>query len=68
MKKHGAIYLAAFGGAGAYLSRCIKESELVAFPDAGPEALFKFTVEAFPAVVINDVHGNDYYEIVKKEK
>jgi len=68
MKKHGAIYLAAFGGAGAYLSRCIKESELIAFPDAGPEALFKFTVEGFPAVVINDVHGNDYYEMVKKEK
>lgn len=66
MKKHGAIYLAAFGGAGAYLSRCIKESELIAFPDAGPEALFKFTVEGFPAVVINDVHGMDYYEMVKK--
>lgn len=66
MKKHGAIYLAAFGGAGAFLSRCIKESELVAFPDAGPEALFRFTVENFPAVVINDVHGNDYYEMVKK--
>lgn len=66
MKKHGAIYLAAFGGAGAYLSRCIKESEVVAFPDAGPEALFKFTVEGFPAVVINDVHGMDYYEMVKK--
>lgn len=68
MKKHGAIYLAAFGGAGAYLSRCIKESEIVAFPDAGPEALFKFVVEGFPAVVINDVHGNDYYEMVKMEK
>ena len=66
MKKHGAIYLAAFGGAGAYLSRCIKKSEVVAFPDAGPEALFKFTVEGFPAVVINDVHGMDYYEMVKK--
>ena len=68
MKKHGAIYLAAFGGAGAYLSRCIKESELVAFPDAGPEALFKFTVESFPAVVINDILGNDYYEMVKQAK
>ena len=68
MKKHGAIYLAAFGGAGAYLSRCIKESEIVAFPDAGPEALFKFVVEGFPAVVINDVHGNDYYEMVKTGK
>jgi fumarate hydratase subunit beta len=66
MKGHGAVYLAAFGGAGAYLSRRIKESELVAFPDAGPEALFRFTVKDFPAVVINDVHGRDYYEMVKK--
>ena len=68
MKRHGAIYLAAFGGAGAYLSRRIKESELVAFPDAGPEALFRFTVKDFPAVVINDVHGRDYYEMVKQTK
>lgn len=68
MQKKGAIYLAAFGGAGAYLSKCIVKSELVAFEDAGPEALFKFTVEKFPAVVINDVHGQDYYEMVKKEK
>ncbi|MCB2183821.1 MAG: FumA C-terminus/TtdB family hydratase beta subunit [Desulfobulbaceae bacterium] len=65
MKERGAIYLAAFGGAGAYLSKCIVSAELVAFEDAGPEALFKFVVKGFPAVVINDVHGVDYYEVVK---
>ena len=64
MIKHGAIYLAAIGGAGAYLSRCICKCELVAFEDAGPEAMFRFEVENFPAVVINDLAGNDYYEIV----
>ncbi len=67
MQKKGAIYLAAFGGAGAYLSKCIVKSELIAFEDAGPEALFKFTVEKFPAVVINDVNGLDYYEMVKNK-
>ena len=62
MKQHGAIYLAAFGGAGALLSQCIKAVDLVAFEDAGPEAMFRFEVEDFPAVVINDVAGNDFYE------
>jgi fumarate hydratase subunit beta len=68
MRKFGAIYLATIGGAGALLSKCIKKSELVAFDDAGPEALFRFEVENFPAVVINDLAGNDYYEMVNKEK
>ena len=64
MLANGAVYLAAIGGAGAFLSRCIKKSELVAFADAGPEALFRFEVENFPAVVINDLAGRDYYELV----
>ncbi len=64
MRRHGAVYLAAIGGAGALLSRCVVQSELVAFEDAGPEALFRFEVERFPAIVINDLAGNDYYEMV----
>jgi fumarate hydratase subunit beta len=64
MLAHGAVYLAAIGGAGAFLSKCIKKSELIAFADAGPEALFRFEVENFPAVVINDLAGQDYYELV----
>jgi fumarate hydratase subunit beta len=66
MKKHGAIYLATVGGAGALLSKSIVKSDLVAFEDAGPEALFRFEVENFPAVVINDLEGNDFYEMVKQ--
>ena len=65
MLKHGAIYLATIGGAGALLSQCIKKSEVVAFPEAGPEALYRFEVEDFPALVINDVQGNDFYESIK---
>ncbi len=65
MVAHKGVYLATFGGAGAFLSKCIKAAELVAFADAGPEALFRFTVENFPAVVINDTTGRDFYEEVK---
>ncbi|MCJ7602084.1 MAG: FumA C-terminus/TtdB family hydratase beta subunit [Desulfobulbaceae bacterium] len=68
MVRNKSIYLAAFGGAGALLSKCIVAAEIMAFADAGPEALFMFTVERFPAVVINDVHGRDYYEMVKAGK
>ena len=68
MKKHGAVYFATVGGAGALLSKSITKSDLVAFEDAGPEALYRFEVENFPAVVINDLEGNDYYEMVKLEK
>jgi fumarate hydratase subunit beta len=68
MKKHGAVYLATVGGAGALLSKSIAKSELVAFEDAGPEALFLFEVVNFPAVVINDLAGNDYYEMVTAER
>ena len=68
MKMHGAIYLATVGGAGALLSKSIIKSELVAFEDAGPEALFRFEVVNFPAVVINDLAGNDYYEMVTAER
>ncbi|MDX1775127.1 MAG: FumA C-terminus/TtdB family hydratase beta subunit [Desulfobulbales bacterium] len=68
MKKHGAVYLATVGGAGALLSKSITSSAVVAFEDAGPEALFRFEVENFPAVVINDLDGNDYYEMVAAER
>ena len=64
MLANGAVYLATIGGAGALLSRCVKSCELVAFPDAGPEALFRLEVEGFPAVVINDSQGRDYYDMV----
>lgn len=68
MKKHGAVYLATFGGAGALLSGCICSVSVVAFPDAGPEAMFRFEVVNFPAVVINDVAGNDLYEKIALKK
>ncbi len=62
--RRGAVYLATFGGAGAYLSECVKEIEVIAFPELGPEAMFRLEVEGFPAIVINDIVGNDYYDMV----
>ncbi len=62
MVKYGAVYLAAIGGAAALLAKCVKESEVVAYEDLGPEAIRRLAVEEFPATVINDVRGGDLYE------
>ncbi|MDD5688164.1 MAG: Fe-S-containing hydro-lyase [Elusimicrobia bacterium] len=61
MKKYKAVYFATTGGAGALLSKYVKKSEVVAFPDLGCEAIFKLQVEDFPVIVINDIYGNDLY-------
>ncbi len=64
--RYGAVYLATFGGAGAYLSEKIRSAKVVAFEDLGPEALWEFEVEDFPAIVINPPTGGDYYEEVRQ--
>ncbi len=60
--KHKAVYFSSIGGAGAYLSKRIIKSRVVAFEDLGPEAIFEFYVENFPAVVAIDIYGDDIYE------
>lgn len=60
--KNKAVYLGAVGGAGALLSNCIKECEVIAFPELGAEAVYRLRVENFPCTVINDCHGGDLYE------
>jgi len=62
MKKYKAVYMAAIGGAGALISKCIKSAEVVAYDDLGAEALRKLEVEDLPVTVINDIHGGDLYE------
>jgi fumarate hydratase subunit beta len=61
MKKHKAVYLAAIGGVGALISKSIIKSEIVAYPDLGPEAVLRLEVKDFPVTVINDIHGGDLY-------
>ena len=67
MKKHGAGYFGAIGGAGALLSRCIKKAEVIAYEDLGAEALRRLEVEDLPAFVIIDSEGNNLYEKGPKE-
>jgi len=67
MKKYKAVYLAAVGGAGALISKTIIKSEVVAYPDLGPEAVLRLEVKDFPATVINDIHGGDLYVEGKKK-
>jgi len=62
IKKYKAVYLAAAGGAGALLASAIKEAEVIAYEELGPEAVMRLTVENFPAVVANDIHGGDLFE------
>lgn len=65
--KNGAVYMAAVGGAGALLSKCIKESEVIAYDDLGTEAIRKMRVEDFPVVVVIDSEGNNLYETAVEE-
>ena len=60
--KNGAVYLAAVGGAGALLSKCIKESEIIAYEDLGTEAIRRLKVEELPVIVVIDKNGNNMYE------
>ncbi len=61
LQKHVGVYFGATGGAGALLSQCITEAEVIAFEELGPEAVRKLTVKDFPLLVVNDAHGNELY-------
>ena len=60
--RNDAVYLAAVGGAGALLSKCIKSSEVIAYDDLGTEAIRRLEVENFPVIVVVDSEGNNLYE------
>lgn len=62
MIAHGAVYFGAVGGAAALIARSIVKSEIIAYPDLGAEAIHRFTVVDFPALVIIDSIGNNLYE------
>lgn len=67
IKRNGAVYFAAVGGAGAILSQRIKSSEVIAYDDLGTEAIRKLEVEDFPVIVVIDSEGNNLYETAIKE-
>ena len=60
--RNQSVYFAAVGGARALLSKCIQESEVVAYDDLGTEAIRRLTVKNFPVIVVIDCEGNNLYE------
>jgi fumarate hydratase subunit beta len=62
MKKNGAVYFAAIGGAAALIADSIKSVEIVAYPELGPEAIRRMEVVDYPCIVAIDAEGNNLYE------
>ena len=62
-KKHGGFYLASIGGAAANLAEhCIKKVEVVEYAELGMEAIWRIEVENFPAFIVIDDKGNDFFK------
>ncbi len=61
LAKHTAVYMAALGGGGALLALQVRSQRIVAFEELGTEAIRAMEVEDFPAWVVNDCTGRDYY-------
>ena len=62
IRKHKAAYLMAIGGAAYLVSKAIRSSRLVAFEELGMEAIWKIEVEDFPAFILVDDKGNDFFQ------
>ena len=62
-KKHGGFYLGSIGGAAALLAEnSIKKVEVLEYPELGMEAVWKIEVEDFPAFIVVDDKGNDFFQ------
>ena len=62
IRRNGACYFAAVGGAGALIARCIETAEVIAFDDLGCESVKRMTVKDFPLTVAIDCVGGNLYE------
>ena len=61
-KKHGGFYLGSVGGPAAILARdCIRKVEVLEYPELGMEAVWRIEVEDFPAFIVVDDKGNDFF-------
>jgi fumarate hydratase class I len=62
-KRYGGFYLGSIGGPAARLGKdCITNVELIEYPELGMEAIYMITVQDFPAFIIVDDKGNDFFE------
>jgi fumarate hydratase class I len=60
--RHGGFYLGSIGGPAAILAQdCIKKVEVLEYPELGMEAIFRIEVEDFPAFIVVDDKGNDFF-------
>jgi fumarate hydratase class I len=67
--RHGGFYLGSIGGPAARLAQdCIRSVEVLEYPELGMEAVWKIEVEDFPAFVVVDDKGNDFFEEVAKSR
>ena len=67
-KKHGGFYLGSIGGPAAILAQNnIKSIECVEYPELGMEAIWKIEVENFPAFILVDDKGNDFFKQIKPQ-
>ncbi len=61
-KKFGGFYLGSIGGPAAILAQdCIRKVEVLEYPELGMEAIWRIEVEKFPAFVVVDDKGNDFF-------
>ncbi len=67
MRKVGAVYLGAVGGAGARYATCVKSVRIIAYEELQSEAVRALRVENFPVTVIIDSNGNDRYAYLMKQ-
>ena len=66
-KAHGGFYLGSIGGPAAKLAQdCIRKIEVFEFPELGMEAIWKIEVENFPAFIVVDDKGNDFFAEVMR--
>jgi len=63
IRKHGAVYLIAIGGAAYLVSKAIRSARVVAFADLGMEAIYEFEVEDMPVTVAVDARGRSVHDI-----
>ncbi len=62
-KKFGGFYLGSIGGPAARLAKeCITHKELIEYPELGMEAIYRITVKDFPAIILVDDKGNDFFQ------
>jgi fumarate hydratase class I len=66
-KKYGGFYLGSIGGPAARLAQdCITKVEILEYPELGMEAVWKIEVQDFPAFIVVDDKGNDFFDLVNK--